>query len=200
MFSKHKRWFHSSHVKFPLVNMSASWFLVSIYLIWMVSKLIRSNNLSRAKSVGSGNMSHCGASSLYNHLDHCFAVFKHIQQSFLMRKSDVWGKQSQHYPKHWSLLEIGGARDSYHGKQQVSPFYHGSELCFQGPKQSDPINREREYRLISIRHPKRWFLILLNCAKLKFVSYTSNWLEQMYEFQKCTMYVDFESLRIGVLK
>ena len=40
-------------------------------------------------SVGSGNMSHCGTSSLYNHLDHCFVVFKHIQQSFLMRRLDV---------------------------------------------------------------------------------------------------------------
>ena len=36
-------------------------------------------------------MSHCGTSLLYDHLDHCFVVFKHIQQSFLMRKFDVWG-------------------------------------------------------------------------------------------------------------
>ena len=33
MLNKHKRWFHSSRVKFPLVNMSASWFLVLMYLI-----------------------------------------------------------------------------------------------------------------------------------------------------------------------
>ena len=49
MWNKHKRWFHSSRVKFPLVSMSASWFLVSMYLIWILeSKLIRSNNQSRA--------------------------------------------------------------------------------------------------------------------------------------------------------
>ena len=37
------------------------------------------------------------------------------------------------------FLEIAGlARDSCHGKQRVSPFYHGSESCFQGLKQSDP--------------------------------------------------------------
>ena len=49
MLNKHKRWFHSSRVNFPLVNMSASCFLVSMYLIWiLVSKLIRSNNQSRA--------------------------------------------------------------------------------------------------------------------------------------------------------
>ena len=49
MLNKHKRWFHSSRVKLPLVKMSASWFLVSMYLIWILgSKLILSNNQSRA--------------------------------------------------------------------------------------------------------------------------------------------------------
>ena len=44
----------------------------------------------KSNSVGSGNMSHCGTPSLdNNHLDHCFVVFKHIQQSFLIRKLDV---------------------------------------------------------------------------------------------------------------
>ena len=43
----------------------------------------------KSKSVGSGNMSHCRASSLYDHLDHCFVVFKDIQQSFLTRRIDV---------------------------------------------------------------------------------------------------------------
>ena len=49
MLNKHKRWFHSSRVKFPIVRMSASWFLESMYLIWILgSKLILSNNQSRA--------------------------------------------------------------------------------------------------------------------------------------------------------
>ena len=38
----------------------------------------------KSNSVGSGNMSHCGTSSLYDHLDHCFVVFKDFQQSFMM--------------------------------------------------------------------------------------------------------------------
>ena len=47
--NKHKRWFHSSRVELPFVNMSASWFLVSMYLIWTLgSKLILSNKQSRA--------------------------------------------------------------------------------------------------------------------------------------------------------
>ena len=49
MINKHKRWFHSSRVKFPLVSISANWFLVSLYLIWNLGfKLILSNNQSRA--------------------------------------------------------------------------------------------------------------------------------------------------------
>ena len=110
---------------------------------------------------------------------------------------DVWGEQDQHYPNHWSLYEIAYARDSCEGKQRVSPFYHGSELCFQGLKQSDPTNQEREHHPFAVLHPRRWFLILLNCVKLKFVSYTSNLLEQLYDFQRCNVppEVDFESSR-----
>ena len=43
----------------------------------------------KSNSVGSGNMSRCGASSLYDHLHHCFVVFKHIQQSFLTTRMHV---------------------------------------------------------------------------------------------------------------
>ena len=43
----------------------------------------------KSNSVGSGNMSLCLASSLYDHIDHCFVVFKHIQQSLLTRRTDV---------------------------------------------------------------------------------------------------------------
>ena len=49
MLNKFNKWFHSSRVKFPLVKMSTSWFLVPMYLIWILgSRLIRSNNQSRA--------------------------------------------------------------------------------------------------------------------------------------------------------
>ena len=40
----------------------------------------------KSNSVGSGNMSHCRTSSLHDHLDHCFVVFKFSQHSFLMRR------------------------------------------------------------------------------------------------------------------
>ena len=35
MLNKYKRWFHLSRVKLPFVRMSASWFLVSMYLTWI---------------------------------------------------------------------------------------------------------------------------------------------------------------------
>ena len=45
MLNKWRRLFHSSRVKLPLVAMSASWCLVSMYLIWILgSKSIQSNN------------------------------------------------------------------------------------------------------------------------------------------------------------
>ena len=46
---KWRRFLHSSRVGFPSVNMSASWCLVSMCLIWIYgSKVILSNNQSRA--------------------------------------------------------------------------------------------------------------------------------------------------------
>ena len=64
-----------------------------------------------------------------------------------------------------------------------------SDACFlEELRQSDPINQARVFRSTSTLRPKKWFPILLNCAKLKFVSYTSNCLEQTYGFRKCTMF------------
>ena len=43
----------------------------------------------KSNSVGSGNMSHCWTSLLNDHLDHCFVVFKDVQQSFPTGRIDV---------------------------------------------------------------------------------------------------------------
>ena len=94
ILNKHNKWFHSSRVKFPLVRMSASWFLVSMYLIWIFgSRLVRSNNQSSATLWVLETCLIVGLFPFNDHLDHCFVVFKHIQQSFLMRRLDVWGNR-----------------------------------------------------------------------------------------------------------
>ena len=49
----------------------------------------------KSNSVGSGNMSYCRASSFYNHLDHCFVVSKHIQQSFWWEELTFEGKKTK---------------------------------------------------------------------------------------------------------
>ena len=80
ILNKHKRWFHSSRVKFLLVSMSASWFLVSMYVIWILgSKLILSNNQSRATLWDLETCLIVGLLPFFIIFDHCFVVFKHIQ-------------------------------------------------------------------------------------------------------------------------
>ena len=39
IFQQHKRWFHSSREKLPLVGMSANWFLVLTVLIWLLGSM-----------------------------------------------------------------------------------------------------------------------------------------------------------------
>ena len=89
--NKHRRWFHSLFEKLPLVRMSASWFLVSAYVIWILgSKLILSNNQSGA-TLWVLDMSHRRTSSFYYHFDHGFVVFKDVQLRFTLRRMCVGG-------------------------------------------------------------------------------------------------------------
>ena len=70
--------------------MSANWFLgVNVFDLDFGVQVDSVEQPIKSNSVRSGNMSHCRASSLHNNLDHCFVVFKHIQQKFLLWRSDV---------------------------------------------------------------------------------------------------------------
>ena len=67
--NKRRRWLHSSRVKLSLVNMSASWFLVSTYLILIFGFQVDSVEQSiKRDSVGSGHVSH-----------HSFVIFRDEQ-------------------------------------------------------------------------------------------------------------------------
>ena len=95
MLNKHKRWFHSSRVKFPFVSLSASWFLVSMNLIWILgSKLVLSNNQSRATLWVLETCLTAELLPFHNHFNYSFIVFKDAQQSFLVRRVRVWGNKS----------------------------------------------------------------------------------------------------------
>ena len=70
-----RRWFHSSRVTLPCVRTSASWFLVSTYLIWIFRVQVDSvKEPIKRNSVVSGCVSHCWTSALDDHLDHRFTI------------------------------------------------------------------------------------------------------------------------------
>ena len=81
-------------VTFCHVSMSASWFLVSTYLIWTVgSKLILSNNLSSATLWVLDTCLIVGLRPLMIILITVSLSSKHIQQSFLLLRLYVWGNK-----------------------------------------------------------------------------------------------------------
>ena len=174
--------------------MSASWILVSMYLIWILeSRLIRSNNQSRATLWVLETCLIVGllplmiilitaslSSNTYNKASWCenwtFVGTRSTLFSTLIIPWDLWP---------WSLTT------------GLSGLW-GVWIVFSKTKTIRSQKSIAGIPSISIQHPKRWFRILLNCVKLKFVSYTYNWLEQMYDFRKRTMFVQkciFESSR-----
>ena len=63
---------------------------------------------------------------------------------------------------------------------RLSVLYY-SDPCFQELRRSDPINQVRGYHPTSILHPRKLFLLLLNCAKLMFV-FTDSWVQTLAVF------------------
>ena len=103
----------------------------------------------KSNSASSGNMSHCRASSLYNHLDHCFVVFKYIQRNFLTRRMGRLGKQNQQCLDHQSFREMSFAFEVYevlHETGSCTGFtvLDYSDTCFREElRRSDPIIQVR---------------------------------------------------------
>ena len=72
--------------------MSASWFLVSTYLIWIIgSKLILLNNLSSATLWVLDTCLIVGLLPFDNHFDHCHVVFQDVQPCLALRRLCVSG-------------------------------------------------------------------------------------------------------------
>ena len=81
MLNMWRRLFHSSRVKSSFVNMSASWFLVSRYLIWILgSWLILSNNKSSATLWVQDTCLIARLRPLMINFNHGFAILKNEQR------------------------------------------------------------------------------------------------------------------------
>ena len=194
--------------------MSTSWFLVSIYLIWIFGVQIDSiEQPIKSNSVGSGNTSHCRASSLYDHLDHCSVVFKHIQHSFLTRRMDVWGNKINivliinHSMRFLFLFwVVWGVERTWFAHKSLRAWL----LKFVFPRTADDqipwikcgFSIQPQ---LCIQGNDFWFCWTVR--KLKFVSYTSNWFGTnlwLPKMHNVPPDVDFESswspCKIGVLK
>ena len=110
----------------------------------------------KSNSVGSGNVSHCGASSLYDHLDHCFIVFKDILQSFL-----TFEETNQHNQDHQSFHETSFAFEVCEvlhepGSRTGLSVLDYSDACFREElRRSDPTNQVGVYRPTSILRPRK---------------------------------------------
>ena len=197
MSNKHKRWFHSSRVKFPFVNMSSSWFFgVNVFDLDLGVQIdSTSNNQSWA--------------TLWV-LETCLFVWLLPFMIILITaslSSKIFNKASWREESTFEEIKLTLSRSSIFPWiffrvwrcVRVSPVLDYSDTCFREElRLSDPTNQVRVYRPSSILHLEKWFLVLLNCAKLKFVSYTSNLLEQMYDFRNMHNVppdVDFESSR-----
>ena len=87
---KWRRLFHSSRVKFPLVNMSASWCLVSMYLIWILGFWFYPiKQQIQSSSVVSWHMSHCRPPPFDDHFNYCFVVLRNREHRTKSRRLPV---------------------------------------------------------------------------------------------------------------
>ena len=144
--------------------MSASWFLVSnVFDLDLGVQIDSIKQPIKSNSVGSGNMSHCKASSLYDHLDHCFIVFKDIQQSFLTRRrSCIQGNKVNivqvidHSMRFLSFLKcVRYCTNLTCVRTQFSPCLITLIRFREELRRSDPINQVRVYRPTLILRPRK---------------------------------------------
>ena len=134
------------------VRMSASWFLVSMYLIWiLVSRLIRSNNQSRATLWVLETCLIVGLMPLIIILITASLSSKTYNKAS-WRADWTFERTESMFLLHRFCCETCGVCDHH---SQVSPIDLKHEKYFQEQKQLDPIVPERANHPISIKCPKR---------------------------------------------
>ena len=121
-------------------------------------------------------MSHCGTPSFGNYLNPLLRCPQTNTTKLPDAKIGRLREHNQYYSTRWSFLEIVWlVRDLC--------------LCSQGQKQSDPTNRERETRLISNPASKEMISDSVELWETAVCFLHINLLEQKYDFQKHTMFL-----------
>ena len=88
--NKFHKWIHSPRVEFPLVGMSTSWFFgVDVLDLDLGVQTDSIKQPIKCNSVGLGNMYHYGTLMII--LITASLSFNTLQESFLIRRLDVWG-------------------------------------------------------------------------------------------------------------
>ena len=211
MLNKHKRWFLSSRVKFPLVSMSASWFFgvneFDLDLVcpnWFYPTTNQEQLCGFWKHVSlSGFFPLWSSWSLLRCLQSCTT-------KLLMRRIHIWGNKINITQIIYHSLRLLAFLDCVRWWTnftfvlwQVALF---CTVLIRVSKNCEIRSHKSSAGTIQPQSQRNDFLILFNCVKLKFVSCTSNLLEQMYDFQKRTMFLEKwilspqDSCKVGILK
>ena len=182
IFNKRRRWSHSSRVKFLSVNMSASWFLVSTYLIWF-DRTTNQEQLCEFLTC---------ASSLYFCTWWSFRSLLHCPQrctteTHLEKNLRLWCSLHATIDRHlgfsFAWVWICDFANSFLLRGWLVFRFCSMNVPLLSPH---PTNQEQEVHPFAIQHPEKWSQTLWSCAKQKFVSCTSNWVGHKFCFPKYT--------------
>ena len=131
-------------MKLPYVNLSESLFFVSMYLNCILG--VQNDSIEqpiKSNSVVSRNMSHCRASSLENHLDHCFVVLIHVQQTKLPGEKSFRLMAEKSSLSRSLIIQRGCEvlNEPHVGSYTSLSVLDYSDSCFQEFRRSNPQNR-----------------------------------------------------------
>ena len=160
-------------MKLPFVEMSASWFFVSTYLIWIFGIQVHSVKFPiELDFVGSRHVSHRRITPVNNHLDYCFIIFKKFARH-RSEKSFAFDVTSSTFLRPTSVDLLDCSFRSYVGMifrwciamKVVAVFWVDvkNNAILQQP---NPRDQEQVYRPCEDLHLKKQPQIQWNCGSL----------------------------------
>ena len=167
--------------------MSASWFLVSTYLIWIFGIQVHSFKLPIELDSVSGHVSHRRTSAVNNHLDYCFIIFKKFARH-RSEKSFAFDVTSSTFLRPTSVDLLDCSFRSYVGMifrwciaMKVAAVFWADVKNNAIRQQPNPRDQERANRPCVALHVKKQPQTQWNCVRLKFASCTSNLCDRMFD-------------------